>query len=86
MTRITVGIYHLCRMVNTCQGKIHNDVKQRWLQGDEAAVNGMKQFGDFAAEGREAILRGNQQCDAVRCGAVQFGAEQCGALRFGAVQ
>ena len=79
MTRITVGIYHLCRMANTCQGKIHNDVKQRWLQGDEAAVNGMKQFGDFAAE-RRAILRGNLRCGAVQCGAVRCYAFWCRAV------
>jgi hypothetical protein len=68
-------------MANTCQGKIHNDVKQRWLQGDEAAVNGMKQFGDFAAEGREAILRGNLQCGAVLCILVQSSVVHCGLVQ-----
>jgi glucuronokinase len=36
-------------------GKIHNDVKQRWLRGDEEVVAGMAQFGAFAARGKAAV-------------------------------
>ena len=36
-------------------GKIHNDVKQRWLRGEQEVVDGMQEFGSFAARGKEAI-------------------------------
>ena len=32
-------------------GKIHSDVKARWLQGDQVVVDGMKSFARFADQG-----------------------------------
>eukprot|EP00053_Salpingoeca_punica_P020390 m.211417 g.211417 ORF g.211417 m.211417 type:complete len:608 (-) comp18324_c0_seq1:4027-5850(-) len=36
-------------------GKIHSDVKQRWLAGDQAVINAMKQFGEFADQAKVAM-------------------------------
>uniref|UniRef100_A0A7S3AL00 GHMP kinase C-terminal domain-containing protein n=1 Tax=Haptolina ericina TaxID=156174 RepID=A0A7S3AL00_9EUKA len=36
-------------------GKIHSDVKNRWLQGDAEVVEAMKSFGGFTDEGRAAL-------------------------------
>ncbi|EPS69261.1 hypothetical protein M569_05505, partial [Genlisea aurea] len=38
-------------------GKVHSTVRERWLQGDEFIVSGMKRVADLALEGREALLR-----------------------------
>ena len=32
-------------------GKIHSDVKARWLQGDQVVVDGMRSFAGFADQG-----------------------------------
>lgn len=37
-------------------GKAHSDVRERWKQGDQEVVNAMKQFGDIASEGKQALL------------------------------
>jgi glucuronokinase len=36
-------------------GKIHNDVKQRWLAGDQQVQEGMAQFASFTEEAKVAI-------------------------------
>ncbi|QDZ22910.1 glucuronokinase [Chloropicon primus] len=39
-------------------GKIHSNVRQRWLDGDEEAREAMRTFARLAEEGREVLLRG----------------------------
>lgn len=34
----------------------HNNIRDRWNRGDEQVVNAMKQWGEIAMQGREAIL------------------------------
>lgn len=34
----------------------HNNIRDRWNRGDEQVVNAMKQWGEIALQGREAIL------------------------------
>ena len=58
----TLCSHLLCRRYSpdpSDSGKIHNDVKQRWLRGDEEVVAGMAQFGDFAARGKAAVEGGD---------------------------
>ncbi|GAA4448841.1 hypothetical protein GCM10023189_07300 [Nibrella saemangeumensis] len=38
-------------------GKIHNDVRSRWLQGEELVVNTLHHIADVACQGREALLQ-----------------------------
>ena len=38
-------------------GRVHNDVKVRWLKGEPAVVETMSAIADVAREGREAMLR-----------------------------
>jgi glucuronokinase len=42
-------------------GKIHSNVKQRWLQGDKEVVEGMKKFGELTDEAKEAIEQKDHQ-------------------------
>jgi glucuronokinase len=37
-------------------GKVHSTVKQRWLAGDAAVVQGMQQVAQCAAEGRWVVM------------------------------
>ncbi|WP_093826647.1 mevalonate kinase family protein [Spirosoma endophyticum] len=38
-------------------GRVHNDVKARWLKGEPGVVETMNAIADVAREGREAMLR-----------------------------
>ncbi|GBG24365.1 Glucuronokinase 1 [Hondaea fermentalgiana] len=40
-------------------GKIHSNVKQRWLEGDTQVMEAMAKFASFAERGREALLSGD---------------------------
>eukprot|EP01061_Rhynchopus_euleeides_P004282 TRINITY_DN13546_c0_g1_i1.p1 TRINITY_DN13546_c0_g1~~TRINITY_DN13546_c0_g1_i1.p1 ORF type:complete len:685 (+),score=267.27 TRINITY_DN13546_c0_g1_i1:138-2057(+) len=40
-------------------GRIHSNVKDRWLQGDAVVVRAMQAFGSFASEGKAAVLSGD---------------------------
>ncbi len=40
-------------------GKVHNDVRARWLKGDELVVQTLADIADVARQGRDAILNGN---------------------------
>ncbi len=40
-------------------GRVHNDVKGRWLKGEELVVNTMNAIADVARQGREALLTQN---------------------------
>jgi len=40
-------------------GKIHSNVKERFLRGEEDVVEAMEQFAGFAEDGRKALLDGN---------------------------
>jgi glucuronokinase len=42
-------------------GKIHSNVKQRWLQGEKEVVEGMKKFGELTDEAKEAIEQKDHQ-------------------------
>jgi len=50
-------------------GKIHSDVKARWMQGENKVVEGMKTFAAYTDRGREAIekkdwdMLGKVMCD-----------------------
>ena len=37
-------------------GKIHNDVKMRWLNGEQQVVDAMEQFAEYTEQAKEAIL------------------------------
>ncbi|XP_041999594.1 glucuronokinase 1-like [Salvia splendens] len=37
-------------------GKVHNTVRQRWLNGDEFIISSMKKVADIALEGRTALI------------------------------
>jgi glucuronokinase len=39
-------------------GRIHNDVRARWLKGEERVVQTLADIADVARQGREAILNG----------------------------
>jgi len=34
----------------------HNKIRQRWLSGDRQVIDAMKQWGEYAARGRQALL------------------------------
>lgn len=38
-------------------GKVHNDVRSRWLKGEELVVNTLNDIADVACQGRDALLR-----------------------------
>lgn len=38
-------------------GRVHNDVRTRWLKGEEQVVTTMSAIADVARDGREALLR-----------------------------
>ncbi|WP_288429197.1 GHMP kinase [uncultured Spirosoma sp.] len=40
-------------------GRIHNDVRARWLKGEELVVNTLAEIADLARQGREAIAEQN---------------------------
>ena len=40
-------------------GKIHSNVKERYLEGDPEVVEAMKQFGEYAREAKDALLNGD---------------------------
>jgi glucuronokinase len=40
-------------------GKIHNDVKMRWLNGEQAVVDAMRQFADYTEQAKKVILARN---------------------------
>ena len=42
-------------------GKMHNNIKARWAQGDTEVVEAMRQFGAFADQAREALGRKDWQ-------------------------
>lgn len=42
-------------------GKIHSNVKQRWLEGDSSVHEAMKKFAGFAEEGRNALLAADME-------------------------
>jgi glucuronokinase len=42
-------------------GKIHSDVKQRWLNGEKEVVDAMAEFGRLSDQARTAILDGDKQ-------------------------
>ncbi|GAA4410688.1 hypothetical protein GCM10023187_35580 [Nibrella viscosa] len=44
-------------------GKVHNDVRSRWLQGEELVVHTLNSIADVAGQGREALLQ--QDTDAL---------------------
>ena len=39
----------------------HNTVRERWRAGESAVVGAMRQWAEFAEQGREALLGGNRQ-------------------------
>ncbi|KAL6005825.1 Glucuronokinase 1 [Asimina triloba] len=38
-------------------GKVHSNVRKRWLDGDELIISSMKEVADIALEGRTALLQ-----------------------------
>jgi glucuronokinase len=42
-------------------GKVHNNIKALYQQGDETVVKAMQQFAQFASEAREALENGDSQ-------------------------
>jgi glucuronokinase len=42
-------------------GKIHSDVKQRWLNGETEVVEAMAEFGRLSDQAKIAILDGDKQ-------------------------
>ncbi|TPX44126.1 galactokinase [Synchytrium endobioticum] len=42
-------------------GKVHNDIRAQFHNGDQEVVGAMRQFAVFASEARQALLTGNRQ-------------------------
>ena len=54
------GLFLLYSSDPSDSGRIHSNVKERWLQGDDVVMRAMKTFGSFAAEGKKAIIEGDR--------------------------
>jgi len=49
------------RDLSQISGIYHNNLRQRWMDGDPQVITAMERFADFTTEGREALLVGDHK-------------------------